>query len=103
MIINELLRKWFRLEVLPCQSCEILREQLAKSDAERRELLTRLLSPPEPPPIIESTDVPQPIQPQFIPWRVRQQMMEAEDRKAAQLKREKMKEIEGLEKELGVQ
>ena len=39
---------------------------------------------------------------QQLPWRVRQQMLEAEDRKQAALMKEKKKEIEELEKELGV-
>jgi hypothetical protein len=102
MIITEILRKWFRLEPIPCPTCEILRTQLEESNRERRELLTRLLTPPEPPPIIHEKDEPKAIQPQFIPWKVRQQMLEAEDRKRAQLMRDKTKEIEDLEKELGV-
>jgi len=103
MIITELLRKWFRLEHTPCPTCEVLREQLTNSERERRELLTRLIAPPEPPPIIPSNDEPVPITPQFTPWRVRQQMLEAEDRKKAQLMKDKAKEIEDLEKQLGVQ
>lgn len=101
-MIRKLMYKWFGLTEEPCETCEILREQLAKSDAERRELLTRLLAKetPEPSHVVEEEF--QPIKPQFIPWRVRQQMLEAEDRKKAQLTKEKEKEISELEKELGV-
>lgn len=101
-MIRQLLYKWFGLTEEPCETCEILREQLAKSDAERRELLTRLLAKetPEPSPIEEKEF--EPIRPQFIPWRVRQQMLEAEDRKKAQLMNDKKKEIDELEKELGI-
>lgn len=104
-MIKRLLEKWFRLEPVPCPTCEVLREQLTLSEQERRELLHRLMAPPEPPPIVIEKEEPQAITPQFIPWRVRQQMFEAEDRKKAQLMRDKTKEIEDiskLEKELGV-
>ena len=54
----------------------------------------------------ESKIPPEPIQPRFIPWHVRQQMLEKEDRIAAKLMREKVEEmnpvVEQLEKELGV-
>lgn len=103
MLIGELLRKWFRLEHIPCPTCEVLREQLTNSERERRELLTRLIAPPEPPPIMASNDEPQAITPQFTPWRVRQQYLEAEDRKKAQLMKDKEREINELEKQLGVQ
>lgn len=101
-MIKQLLYKWFGLSDLPCETCELLREQLAKSDAERRELLTRLLDrdKPEPSPIEEKEY--KPITPQFIPWRVRQQMLEAEDKKKAQLLKDRANEISELEKELGV-
>ena len=98
-MIKQLLYKWFGLSDDPCESCEILRERLLQSDAERKELLHRLLDKdtPEPPPAKEEDLVP--IKPQFTPWRVRQQMLEAEDRKKAQLMKDR---VEELEKELGV-
>ena len=101
-MISELMRKWFNLDPRHCEACEILREQLHKSEAERRELLTRLLDKDkvEPPPT--AVEEMKPITPQFTPWRVKQQMLEAEDRKKAQLMRDKAKEIEELEKELVV-
>jgi hypothetical protein len=99
---RELMEKWLGLDPRHCEACEILREQLHKSEAERVELLHRLLDKDkiEPP----STDKEEltPIKPQFTPWRVRQQMFEAEDRKQAQLLKDKEKEIAGLEKELGI-
>lgn len=101
-MIKQLLYKWFGLEELPCNTCEVLREQLANSERERRELLNRLLEPSRAEPPSTIAERPEPIQPQFTPWRVRQQMLEAEDRKKAQLMRDKNEEIENLEKELGV-
>lgn len=101
-MIKELLYKIFRLEPMPCLVCEVLREQLASSEKERRELLQRALAPSIPPaePVDEREHVP--VTPPFIPWRLKQQMLEAEDRKKAELMRNKANEIEELEKELGV-
>jgi len=110
-VIKELFYKWFGLEPPTCLTCEVLRSQLDESNIERRELLTRLLERDKPEPVSSAkTDELQPIRPQFTPWRVRQQMLEAEDRKQAQLLREKQKEmsesrkpnIEELEKELEI-
>lgn len=101
-MISELLRKWFGLTPLSCTSCELLRDQLDKSETERRELLARLLEKDKPEPSPQTTEEFKPIQPQYMPWRVRQQMMEAEDRRTAQLQREKQMEIDSLEKELGI-
>lgn len=112
-MLRQLMYKWFGLELPPpCETCEVLRAQLTHSEQERRDLLVRLLDRAEPPssPSIIKEEY-QPIKPQFTPWRVRQQMLEAEDRKQAQLMREKQKEmtstpitasVNELEKELGV-
>lgn len=110
-MVKELLYKLFGLEPFPCPTCEVLRFQLDESNRERRELLQKFLERDKP----EQTTAPakedmQPIRPQFTPWRVRQQMLEAEDRKQAQLLKEKQKEmadsrkpsIEALEKELEI-
>lgn len=94
--------KWFGLSDMPCDTCEVLRLQLDESNRERRELLNRLLDKDKPEPQVKEEKEHVPIQPQFIPWRVRQQMLEAEDRKAASLMRDKKQEIESLEKELGI-
>lgn len=101
-MFRELIYKWFGLVELPCNTCEVLRAQLDESNRERRELLNRLLEPTKSEPLSTPTEEMKPIQPQFIPWRVRQQMLEAEDHKKAQLMKDKAVEIEKLEKELGV-
>jgi hypothetical protein len=101
-MIRQLFEKWFGLEPSACLVCEVLREQLANSERERRELLQRALAPPSPEPVIKEDESYKPITPQFIPWRLRQQMLEAEDHKKHQLMQEKAKEIDDLEKELGV-
>jgi hypothetical protein len=99
-LITQLLYKWFGLDN-SCQTCEVLREQLHRSEAERRELLNKLLMPPAEPPSTTKEELP-PVKSQFTPWRVRQQMLEQEDAQKARLMREKSKEIEELEKELEI-
>jgi hypothetical protein len=103
-MIKELMYKWFGLEELPCNTCEVLRAQLDESNRERRELLNRLLEPSksEPLPPVKEEEL-RSIQPAFIPWRVKQQILEQEDRKSAELMKQKVKEIAELEHELGVQ
>lgn len=101
-MLKELMYKWFGLEPMPCPVCEVLREHLVKSENERRELLQRALAPPLSEPLPTGKEEYKPIQPQFIPWRVRQQMLEQEDRHKAKLSADKIKEIEELEKDLGV-
>lgn len=102
-MVKELLYKWFGLEPFPCGTCELLRIQLDESNRERRELLTRLLEKDRPEPTQPvKTEEYRPIQSQFVPWRVRQQMLEAEDRKKAELLKRHKDEVDELEKELGV-
>lgn len=85
-----------------CKSCDTLRAQLDIANYEKKELLNRLLSP-----ImetrIEGPDItPESLKAKAIPWRMRQQMLEAEDRVRAQAIRNAPKPVEDLEKELGV-
>ena len=92
-----------------CVSCETLRQQLEIANYEKRELLNKLIKPE--PIQIEQPDFSQ-MRPKAVPWRVRREELEAEDRKRAQLIKEKEKELKAgvvsetvdeLEKELGVQ
>ena len=101
-MLKELMYKLFGLEALPCNTCEVLRAQLDESNRERRELLSRILEPSKPPAPVEEKEEYKPIQPQYTPWRVRQQMLEAEDKKKAQLLREVEQRNEKLEQELGI-
>lgn len=102
-MLSELMRKWFGLSPVSCETCEILRDQLDESNRERKELLRRLLDRDKPEPLpVQTEEKPIPITPAFVPWRVKQQMLEAEDREKAKLMRNRTKEIEELEKELGV-
>ena len=103
-MLKELFSKWFGLEYPPiCGKCELLRFQLEESNRERRELLARLLerNQPEPTSPVKLEEMT-PIKPQFTPWRVRQQMLEAEDREKARLLRKHQEEVNELEKELKI-
>jgi len=99
---HKLMYKWFGLSEEPCETCEILRMQLAESNAERRDLLTRLLEKDKPIVVPEDKTEYKPITPAYTPWRVRQQMLEAEDRKKMELLRKNADEVEKLEKELEI-
>lgn len=103
-MMKQLFYKWFGLTPPSCETCDVLREQLAGSERERRELLHRLLNAGKPESVVipQVEEMPEPVGRPFTPWRVKQQMLEAEDRKTVQLTRDKMKEIEDLEKELDV-
>jgi hypothetical protein len=93
-MISELLRKWFGLENPACETCEVLRAQLDESNRERKELLHKLIDAPKAEPVTEKEEELVPIKPQFTPWRVRQQLLEAEDRKKKQLLDESIKNLE---------
>lgn len=101
-MIKQLLCKWFGLDPYHCATCEVLREQLAYSERERRELLAKILEKDKPESVIQPSEPDVPITPHFTPWRVRQQLLEQEDHKKAQLMRDKEKEIKQLENELGI-
>lgn len=82
-----------------CLSCETLRAQLEISRLETKRLLDRILEKPEP----ETPRAPMEISvPKNIPWNVRRQMLEREDRERAKLMKAapKPESVEDLEKEL---
>lgn len=87
-------------EVL-CKSCETLKAQLEISNYEKKQLLERILEKP----VVEKNEPPvQVTRPHNIPWNVRKQMMEAEDRERARIMREAPKPLttDELEKELDI-
>jgi|GEM_PF-3609559 len=96
-----------------CASCETLKQQLEIANYERNKMLDRIMEKPK----VEPERVVAPIptsRPVVMPWRIRQQTMEREDRmKAAAMKNAAQpdiksaaqppvvdKELEELEKEL---
>lgn len=89
-----------RAESKVCPSCETLKAQLERVTYENQKLLDRILTPPvikeEQPKLVEMSI------PKNIPWNVRRQMLEAEDREKAKLLRNAPVPIEELEKELEI-
>lgn len=85
-----------------CQSCEVLKETVDRLRFENDRLFNELLKKnTDTTPV--STQPPIPLTPPrgHIPWAVRRQMLEAEDREKAKLMREAPKEsTTDLEKEL---
>lgn len=84
---------------------EVLERQLSMVNEEKRQLLELIMAKQdETPPAPPSAEF-KPIMPKQIPWHVRRQMLEAEDREKAKLEKEKSKEqeeINKLEKELEI-
>lgn len=92
-----------------CQSCETLRQQLEIANYEKEKLLSKILTTPEKEPDRTVAPEPQAVRPKTIPWRVRQQMLEHEDREKAKLLRNAPKpdstgkvSTDDLEKELDI-
>lgn len=80
--------KQIKAEYRICESCETLKMELSHLRQDNERLLNAVLSKP----IIEETvskaEDLVPIQPRVVPWRVRQQMLEAEDRDKAKKMRD---------------
>jgi len=84
-----------------CESCETLKAQLALSNHEKERLLNRLLEKPNENQVTSTPDVKPLLPSSGIPWRVRRQALESEDREKAKLLKTK-ESVEDLEKELGI-
>ena len=90
-----------REESKTCSSCETLIRQLEIANHEKQLLLDRLLKEP-------TVELPKSLPdkydpPRQIPWAVRRQMLEAEDRRRAQImKQAPQPDVRELERELGV-
>lgn len=90
-----------RQEEKLCESCETLRAQLEIANFEKKQLLDTILSFTKP--VVEMAET-SPIKidaivPKTVPWNVRRQMLENEDRAKAAI----LKKNADLEKELGVE
>ena len=72
-----------------CKSCEILKQQLEIANFEKSQLLNMITSKPAPEERAEINY--DKVKPKMITWRVRQQMLEAEDRERARILREQRK------------
>ncbi len=76
-----------------CQSCETLKELLIQANSEKMMILNKLVNPPVSAPPIETGAPAISIPKTTLPWRIKQQMMEQEDRKKAQLLRDAPKPV----------
>jgi len=86
-----------------CSTCEVLKVALERANYEKEQLLREVLKKDNDEP--KPSEAPQPLtKPRHMPWAVRRQMLEAEDRERARLLREaaKPQPTEELEKELDV-
>jgi hypothetical protein len=69
-----------------CKSCETLKVQLEIANYEKKQLLEAVLNSTKPNDLSERNEREyEPLKPKSIPWAIRKQMLEAEDREKAKL------------------
>lgn len=89
-----------------CNNCEYLKCEIAKLQKLNNRLLNQILETPIQPEINQLSETPQPLNTsRFIPFSVKRQELESEDRKKAKLMSDELKKnhnhnIEELEKEI---
>jgi|SRR6185295_4826251 len=90
-----------------CSSCETLKLELEAERYNNRQLLDSVLKHLNPEPVVAPVVEEKQYVPRAVSWRVKKEMLEAEDRRAAQVMKQKKSEIyesskstEQLEKEL---
>jgi hypothetical protein len=85
---------WYRelREIRTCQNCDYLKTQIEIERQFNKVLFDKLTNKP--------TDIPTPVQPvpdmikpKFVPWRVRREMLENEDRRSAQVLKQRESEL----------
>jgi hypothetical protein len=82
-----------------CLSCDTLQTQIERLTFENTKLLNKLFTEPA---IIAPSQPMEPTRPINVPWNVRRQMLEAEDRERAKLIRNAPISTDELEKELKI-
>lgn len=91
----------FNIEPEPCATCDVLQEALALERARYNELLQRILPRHVSPNLAEpSLAEVKPAMP--IPWKVKRQMLEEQDREKAKLMKQFQPSNEEIEKEMGI-
>jgi hypothetical protein len=86
-----------KLDATLCISCETLRQQLEFSNREREKLLEALLEKSNPKPVAELPKEEFKPPSKTIPWKVKKQMLESEDRELAKVLRNKEIELKTIE------
>lgn len=96
------LKSEFRERNRHCESCEILKQVNDQLRMDNEKLLRRVLEKPEPEVRTEAPEMRTMPLKRHLPWRVKQQMLEAEDRERAKAMRNAAQPdtVEDLEKEL---
>ena len=77
-----------------CDSCEILKLELARMHSLNEKLIDAALEKP----VIEERPVtiPEEIRPKAVPWKVKRQLLEDNDRETARIRRENDKQTIGI-------
>jgi hypothetical protein len=90
-------------ETPPCETCEVLKQELALAHNQNEKLLNSIITKPEP--IELAREIPEAILPKFKPWRLKKMELERADRlKAEELKSAFAKtEVEDLESLLEIE
>lgn len=89
-------------EAAPCETCEVLKMELALAHSQNTKLLDSIIHIPDK--TADSQFIPEAILPKHIPWRVKREELERADRLQAQALREHFTKVETteLEKQLEV-
>lgn len=104
-MIKELMMKWFGLSEPECKTCQVLQRELDICRREKEILLGKLINKEEP--VInqykdEGEMKPLPGSRRFMASAVRQQLIEKEDARTLEIMKKRTKEIDEIEKELGI-
>lgn len=85
-----------------CDTCEVLQLQVEKLSYQNEQLMNRILNPIQKDiPSVNRDEVSEmKIPSAHIPWRVRQQLLEKEDREKARLMKDAVQPIGTIEKEV---
>jgi len=88
-------------EAKVCGTCEVLQLQVEKLQYTNDQLMSRILNPSnlETRPVVNEVNEAK-LPTSHIPWRVRQQLLEKEDREKARLMRDAAKPLAEVEKEV---
>jgi hypothetical protein len=88
---------------LECKTCDTLRQLLEEERFEKKKLIEVIVTLTQPKQEVEKEPITikyEELKPKHVPWRIKKQLLEEEDRKAAELLNNKNKIDEKLEKEL---
>ena len=88
-----------RAEAKVCRSCDTLKIQLELANHTNRILIDKITRVPETEPVQDTSNL-KPITPRFVPWRIRQQTLEAESKKHSELLKQREEEIKETKAEV---